>query len=117
MGITFNKGTVSVSAEVSDVPSLDWLIDALKKVRDVAFPPEPVFDLVMRDCGERKINVIKEIRDLNGMTLKDAKDTAETPGAKILLGKDETSCQHAAMRLAEQGATVSILAGGFRYEP
>ena len=42
------------------------------------------FDVVIKDAGPKKIEVIKAIRQMTSLGLKEAKDLAETPDAKVL---------------------------------
>jgi large subunit ribosomal protein L7/L12 len=66
------------------------------------------FDVILKAAGEKKIQVIKEVRALTGLGLKEAKDLVEgAPKAvKEGLGKDEAEA--AKKQLESAGATVEI---------
>ncbi len=66
------------------------------------------FDLILKDVGEKKINVIKVVRELTGLGLKEAKELVESapkPG-KEGITKDEAEKGKA--KFLEVGATVEI---------
>ena len=66
------------------------------------------FDVVLKDAGPKKIEVIKVIRKLTSLGLKEAKDMAETAGAKVMeqVGKD--AAEDARKQLEEAGAVVEL---------
>lgn len=66
------------------------------------------FDVVIKDAGPKKIEVIKVIRKLTSLGLKEAKDMAETEGSKVMeqVGKD--AAQDAKKQLEEAGAVVEL---------
>jgi large subunit ribosomal protein L7/L12 len=66
------------------------------------------FDVVIKDAGPKKIEVIKVIRKLTSLGLKEAKDMAETAGSKVMeqVGKD--AAQDAKKQLEEAGAVVEM---------
>ncbi|MEJ2512074.1 MAG: 50S ribosomal protein L7/L12 [Anaerolineales bacterium] len=66
------------------------------------------FDVVIKDAGPKKIEVIKVIRKLTSLGLKEAKDMAETAGSKVMeqVGKD--AAQDAKKQLEEAGAVVEL---------
>ena len=66
------------------------------------------FDVVIKDAGPKKIEVIKAIRQLTSLGLKEAKDLAETPGGKVLeqVGKD--AANDAKSKLEAAGASVEV---------
>jgi len=66
------------------------------------------FDVILKSAGDKKIGVIKVIREVTGLGLKEAKDMAEAPNAKIKegLGKDEA--EELKKKLEEAGATVEL---------
>ncbi len=49
------------------------------------------FDVIIKDAGPKKIEVIKTIRQLTSLGLKEAKDVAETAGGKVLEGCEQGS--------------------------
>jgi large subunit ribosomal protein L7/L12 len=66
------------------------------------------FDVVIKDAGPKKIEVIKVIRQLTSLGLKEAKDLAETAGSKVMeqVGKD--AAEDAKKKLEEAGASVDL---------
>ena len=66
------------------------------------------FDVMLSDFGSKKIQVIKVVRELTGLGLKEAKDLVEATPGKILEGIDKEAAESAKSKLEEQGATVEI---------
>lgn len=66
------------------------------------------FDVVIKDAGPKKIEVIKAIRQLTSLGLKEAKDVAETAGAKVLEAVGKDAAANAKQLLEAAGATVEV---------
>ncbi len=66
------------------------------------------FDVIIKDHGPKKIDVIKAIRQLTSLGLKDAKTLAETPGGKVLEGVGKEAANDAKAKLEAAGATVEL---------
>ena len=66
------------------------------------------FDVVIKDPGAKKIDVIKVIRKLTQLGLGEAKTMAETAGAKVLTGVGKDAASDAKKQLEEAGATVVL---------
>jgi large subunit ribosomal protein L7/L12 len=66
------------------------------------------FDVMLTAIGEKKIQVIKVVRELTGLGLKEAKDLVEGTPNKVLEQVEKTAAQSAKAKLEEQGATVEI---------
>lgn len=66
------------------------------------------FTVNLKDVGAKKIEVIKVIRQLTNLGLKEAKDLAETANAKVLEGVSKEAAEDAKKKLAEAGATVEL---------
>ena len=66
------------------------------------------FDVVIKDAGPKKIEVIKAIRQMTSLGLKEAKDLAETPDAKVLEGVGKEAATDAKSKLEAAGATVEL---------
>ena len=66
------------------------------------------FDVVLASAGDKKINVIKEVRAITGLGLKEAKDLVESAPkpVKEAAGKDEA--EEIKKKLEEAGATVEL---------
>jgi len=65
------------------------------------------FDVILKDGGANKINVIKEVRALTGLGLKEAKDLVEK-GGKVLEGVAKDKAEDAKKKLQAAGATVEL---------
>ena len=86
---------------------------AMAAVAGPAAAAEPVeekteFDVVIKDAGPKKIEVIKVIRQLTSLGLGDAKTMAETAGGKILSAVGKDAAQDAKKKLEEAGAQVEV---------
>ncbi len=66
------------------------------------------FDVIIKDVGPKKIDVIKAIRQITQLGLKDAKDLAETVGAKVLEQVGKEAAQDAKTKLETAGATIEL---------
>ena len=66
------------------------------------------FDVVIKDPGAKKIDVIKVIRQLTNRGLGEAKTMAETAGGKILTGVGKDAANDAKKRLEEAGANIVL---------
>ena len=66
------------------------------------------FDVMLTDFGAKKIQVIKVVRELTALGLKEAKDLVEATPGKILEGVDKDAAADAKTKLEEQGAAVEI---------
>ena len=66
------------------------------------------FDVVLKDFGAKKINVIKAVRQLTALGLKEAKDLVESAPAPIQEGVAKEAAEDAKKLLEEAGATVEI---------
>ena len=75
--------------------------------------PEPVeekteFDVVIKEPGAKKIDVIKVIRQLTSLGLGEAKTLAETAGGKVLTGVGKDAANDAKKKLEEAGAVITV---------
>ena len=66
------------------------------------------FDVTLKDFGENKINVIKAVRELSSLGLKDAKDLVESAPKAIREGVNKEEAETAKAKLEEAGATVEL---------
>jgi len=66
------------------------------------------YTVILKDVGPKKIDVIKAIRQITTLGLKDAKDLAETAGAKVLEQASKEAAQDAKSKLEGAGATVEL---------
>jgi large subunit ribosomal protein L7/L12 len=67
------------------------------------------FDVILKDPGAKKINVIKAVRALTGLGLKEAKAMAEEAGAKVKEGVSKEDAEAAKAELEAAGATVELV--------
>jgi len=86
---------------------------AVAAVGGAAAAAEPVeekteFDVVIKDAGPKKIEVIKVIRQLTSLGLGEAKTMAETAGGKILTGIGKDAANDAKKKLEEAGAVIEL---------
>ncbi len=66
------------------------------------------FDVIIKDAGAKKIDVIKVIRQLTSLGLGEAKTLAETAGGKVLTGVGKDAANDAKKKLEEAGAHVEL---------
>ncbi len=66
------------------------------------------FDIVLKETGPKKIEVIKAIRQLTSLGLKEAKDLAEAPGSKVLEAVSKDAAEDAKKKLEEAGAVIEM---------
>lgn len=66
------------------------------------------FDVIIKDAGPKKIEVIKAIRQLTSLGLKEAKEVAETAGSKIMEAVSKEAADDAKSKLEAAGATIEI---------
>jgi large subunit ribosomal protein L7/L12 len=97
-----------------------WGVSAAAPVQMAAGPASPAaaaepveekteFDVVIKDAGPKKIEVIKTIRQLTDLGLKEAKDVAETAGSKVLEAVSKEAATDAKTRLEAAGAVVELV--------
>lgn len=113
--------TLSVLEAAELVKKLEekWGVSAAAPMAMAAMPgaaaaaAEPVeekteFDVVIKDPGAKKIDVIKVIRQLTSLGLGEAKTLAETAGGKVLTGVGKDAANEAKKKLEEAGANVIL---------
>jgi len=111
--------TVLEAAELVKKLEEKWGVSAAAPVAAVAMAAgpaaaaEPVeekteFDVVIKDAGAKKIEVIKVVRQLTSLGLKEAKDVAETAGSKVLEAVSKEVAADAKGKLEAAGATVEV---------
>lgn len=66
------------------------------------------FDVVIKDTGPKKIEVIKVIRQLTSLGLGEAKSLAETAGSKVLSAVGKEAAMDAKKKLEEAGAVIEV---------
>ena len=110
--------TVLEAAELSRMLEEKWGVSAAAPVAVAAaggaeaaaeqVEEQVEFDIVLASFGEKKINVIKEVRAITGLGLKEAKELVEgvPRTVKEAVGKDEA--EQIKVKLEEVGATVEV---------
>ncbi len=66
------------------------------------------FDVILKDAGANKINVIKAVRELTSLGLKEAKDLVEAAPKPVKEGISKDDAEAARAKLADAGATVEL---------
>ena len=66
------------------------------------------FNVVLADAGEKKVNVIKAVRELTGLGLKEAKEKVNTAPQVIAEGLSKEAAEDAKKKLEEAGAKVEL---------
>ncbi len=66
------------------------------------------FDVIIKDAGPKKIEVIKTIRQLTSLGLKEAKEMAETVGGKVLEAVSKEAANDAKTKLEAAGAAIEV---------
>jgi large subunit ribosomal protein L7/L12 len=109
--------SVLEAAELVKLLEEKWGVSAAAPVAMAAAGPaaaaEPVeekteFDVVIKDTGPKKIEVIKVIRQLTSLGLGDAKTMAETIGGKVLTQVGKDAAEDAKKKLEEAGAVIEL---------
>ena len=115
------KLSVLEAAELVKKLEAAWGVSAAAPMAVAAAGPaaaaaaaEPVeeqteFDVVIKEAGAKKIEVIKVIRQLTSLGLKEAKDVAETAGSKVLEAVSKEVATDAKAKLETAGATVEVM--------
>ncbi len=113
-----SKLSVLEAAELVKLLEEKWGVSAAAPVAVAAAgggaaAAEPVeekteFDVVIKDAGPKKIEVIKVIRVLTSLGLVEAKTMAETAGAKVLTAVAKDAAADAKKKLEEAGAVVEV---------
>ncbi len=112
--------TVMEAAELVKKLEEKWGVSAAAPVAVAAMPgasaaaeeekeEKTEFDVVLKETGPKKIEVIKAIRQLTSLGLKEAKTVAETPGSKILEAVGKEAAEEAKQKLEAAGAVVEIV--------
>jgi large subunit ribosomal protein L7/L12 len=111
--------SVLEAAELVKALEEKWGVSAAAPVAAVAVAAgpaaaaEPVeekteFDVVLKDAGPKKIEVIKVIRQLTSLGLVEAKNMAETAGSKILTAVSKEAAADAKGKLEAAGAVIEV---------
>ena len=66
------------------------------------------FNVVLKDMGDNKIQVIKAVKDVLGLSLKDAKAMVESAPVALVEGVDKAKAEEVESKIKESGATISV---------
>jgi large subunit ribosomal protein L7/L12 len=112
--------TVLEAAELTKKLEEKWGVSAAAPMAMMAMPgagagaaaeaaeEKTEFTVVIKDVGPKKIDVIKAIRQITTLGLKDAKDLAETAGAKVLEAAGKDAAMDAKGKLEAAGAVIEL---------
>ena len=113
-----SKLTVLEAAELVSALEEEWGVSAAAPVAvaaaagggeaAAAAEDKSEFDVIIKEVGPKKIEVIKAIRAITSLGLKDAKDMAETADSKVMEGAGKEAAEDAKKQLEEAGATVAL---------
>ena len=108
--------TVIEAADLAKMLEEKWGVSAAAPAAAAAAPgaaaeateAKTEFDVILASIGEKKINVIKEVRAITGLGLKEAKEMVESAPAAVKEGASKDECEEIKKKLEEAGATVEI---------
>jgi len=110
--------SVLQAAELSKMLEEKWGVSAAAPVAvaaagaagagAAAAEEKTAFDVVLAAAGAQKINVIKVVRELTGLGLKEAKDLVEGAPKPVKTGVSKEDAETMKKKLAEAGATVEV---------
>ena len=109
--------TVMEAAELSTLLEEKWGVSAAAPVAAAApagdaggeaAAEKDAFEVVLASIGEKKINVIKEVRAITGLGLKEAKDMVEGVPATIKEAAEKAEAEEVVKQLTEAGATAEL---------
>ena len=112
-----SKLTVIEAAELSKKLEEEWGVSAAAPAATIVAPggdgpaaaEEKVeFDVILKSFGEKKINVIKEVRALTGLGLKEAKDLVEGAPKPVKEGVSKDEAEEVKKKLEGAGAQVEL---------
>ncbi len=111
-----SKLSVIEAAELSKLLEEQWGVSAAAPVAVAAAPAggeavaeeKDTFDVVLASYGEKKINVIKEVRAMTGLGLKEAKDLVEGAPKAVREGVNKDEAEELKKKLEDAGATVEL---------
>jgi len=113
-----SKLTVLQAAELAKMLEEKWGVSAAAAVAVAAAPgaggaaaaaeEQTEFTVILKSGGEKKINVIKEVRAITGLGLKEAKDLVEAGGKTVKEGVSKDEAAKLKKQLEDQGATVEV---------
>ena len=114
-----SKLTVIEAAELAKRLEEEWGVSAAAPVavaavagagggEEAAAAEQTEFDVVLAAIGDKKINVIKEVRAITGLGLKEAKDLVESAPKPVKEGASKDEAEELKKKLEDVGATVEL---------
>jgi large subunit ribosomal protein L7/L12 len=110
--------TVLEAAELATMLEEKWGVSAAAAPVAMAMPTggdgggaaeeQTEFDVILTSAGQSKINVIKEVRTITGLGLKEAKDLVESAPAPVKEGASKDEADQIKTKLEEAGATAEV---------
>ncbi|MTH96102.1 50S ribosomal protein L7/L12 [Roseibium sp. RKSG952] len=109
--------TVMEAAELSKLLEEKWGVSAAAPVavaavaaggEAAAAEEQTEFDVILASAGDKKINVIKEVRAITGLGLKEAKELVEGAPKPVKEGVDKAEAEELKKKLEEAGASVEL---------
>ena len=110
--------TVLEAAELATMLEEKWGVSAAAAPMAVAMPAggaadgsaeeKTEFDVILTSAGASKINVIKEVRTITGLGLKEAKDLVEGAPKAVKEGVSKDEAEQIKAKLEEAGATAEV---------
>ena len=108
--------TVLQAAELAKMLEDKWGVSAAAAVAVAAAPgaaapaaeEQTEFTVILNAAGDKKINVIKEVRAITGLGLEEAKDLVEAGGKPVKEGVPKDEADKLKKQLEDQGASVEI---------
>jgi large subunit ribosomal protein L7/L12 len=110
-----SKLTVIEAADLSSRLEEHWGVSAAPPVA-IAPPPSEVknvevkneFDVILKSFGSNKISVIKEVRSITGLSLKEAKDLVENAPKIVKESLPKSEAEEVKTKLESVGATIEL---------
>ena len=108
--------TVMEAAELSKLLEEKWGVSAAAPVAvaaaggadEAAAEEKDEFDVILTSFGEKKINVIKEVRAITGLGLKEAKDLVDGAPNAVKEGAPKDEAEEIKKKLEDAGASVEL---------
>ena len=113
------KLTVLEAAELATKLEEEWGVSAAAPAGGMMMAPgadagaaageeQTEFDVILKSAGDKKINVIKEVRGITGLGLKEAKDLVEGAPKPVKEGASKDEAEEIKKKLEEAGAEVEL---------
>lgn len=111
--------TLREAAELVKILEEDWGVSAAAPVAVAAAgaagaaaeeeaEEQTEFDVILQDMGAKKINVIKAVRSVTSLGLKEAKDLVESAPAPVVQAVSKEQAEDVKSKLEAEGATVEV---------